>query len=179
MCTWHVIHGGGWTFSQHSSSIPLTVWDRRWLEDSERKDHLISQWMNQWMTVEQPRVHLLLQHTTHIIYKTQNTDIAATRLTRPRGQVYVVIWCCKSVYLYKYKKLFKKISWLHSSNGGNMRHCKHLQRSESHSVELIFASFLGKKFWITFGTKLTLRHTAFRISKKMWFVIIAFPSDSF
>ena len=28
------------------------------------------------------------------------------------------------------------------------RHCKHLQRSQSQSDELIFAQWLGKKFWI-------------------------------
>ena len=43
-----------------------------------------------------------------------------------------------------------------------------------------FCSMVGKKFWINFGTQWTLRHTAFRIFiKKLWFVIIVFPSDSF
>ena len=37
-----------------------------------------------------------------------------------------------------------------------------------------------KKFWINFGTKSKLRHTAFWISiKKLRFVILFFPSDSF
>ena len=48
---------------------------------------------------------------------------------------------------------------IHSHNC-DKRHCKHPQQPQSHSIELIFA------FWINFGTRSTLRHTAIRISKK-------------
>ena len=53
-------------------------------------------------------------------------------------------------------------------NETNTRHCKNLQQSQSHSVEQIFAPWL-KKIWINFGTQSTLRHTAFRISKRIVF----------
>ena len=55
--TWHVTHGGGWTFSQNFCSSALTVWDRQGLEDSEQKDDLMNEWMNEIMTkvfIEQP-----------------------------------------------------------------------------------------------------------------------------
>ena len=50
-----------------------------------------------------------------------------------------------------------------------MRPCKHLHQPKSHSVKLIF------------GTQSKVIHTAFRIckKKKMGFVMIVFPSNSF
>ena len=58
--------------------------------------------------------------------------------------------------------------WCSKLGNSNLhtRHCKHSQRSQSHSVEQIFAPFFYEIFWINFGTKSTQRHTAFRISKK-------------
>ena len=50
--TWYVTHGGEWAFPQNFSSLALTVWDRQYLEDSER----ITQWITE-VFVEQPRLH--------------------------------------------------------------------------------------------------------------------------
>ena len=54
--TWHVTHGGGWTFSKNVSSPALTVWDRQCLEDFKRKDHRLNQWMTK-VLIEQNRLH--------------------------------------------------------------------------------------------------------------------------
>ena len=39
-------HGGGCTFSQNVSPPALPVWDRQCLEDSERKDDLMNELLN-------------------------------------------------------------------------------------------------------------------------------------
>ena len=56
------------------------------------------------------------------------------------------------------------------------RHCKHLQRSQSHSIELIFVPWLERIFWINFDTKSTLLkiYSFENIFKKLLFVIIVF-----
>ena len=63
------------------------------------------------------------------------------------------------------------------------RHYEALQASTTTSVSqrwTNFCSMVRKSFWTNFYTQSTLRHTAFRIFfKKMMFVIIVFPSDSF
>ena len=47
--TWHVMHGERWTFSQNFSSPTLWVWDGQGLWDSEQKDHVMNESMNQWI----------------------------------------------------------------------------------------------------------------------------------
>jgi hypothetical protein len=42
---WYVTCGGGWPFSQNSSSLALTVWNRQFLEDISTKDEFIKQIM--------------------------------------------------------------------------------------------------------------------------------------
>ena len=56
------------------------------------------------------------------------------------------------------------------------RHCKHLQQSQSHSIELIFVPWLERIFWINFDTKSTLLkiYSFENIFKKLLFVIIVF-----
>ena len=57
--TWHVTHDmwhvtccGGWTFSQHFSSLALTVCDLWYYEDLEEKDHWLNEWINQSISHE-------------------------------------------------------------------------------------------------------------------------------
>ena len=78
---WHVAHGGGWTFSQNFCSPALTVWDRKCLEDSERKDDLMNEWMNEIMTKvfkEQPGYtgsvnYILLNHLKSLVKREKKT----------------------------------------------------------------------------------------------------------
>ena len=42
---WHVTHGGGLTFSQTFSSLAFTVWDWQCLEDSEKKEERLNEWI--------------------------------------------------------------------------------------------------------------------------------------
>ena len=49
----------------------------------------------------------------------------------------------------------------------DMRHCKHPQRPQSHSVELIFAPWFKKSFLDELWYPIDANHTAFRISKKI------------
>ena len=45
--TWRVTLGGWWSFSQNFSSLAFTAWDGQCLEDSERKDDWINEWMSE------------------------------------------------------------------------------------------------------------------------------------
>ena len=44
--TWHVTRLGGWTFSQHFSSLALTVCDLWYYKDLEEKDDSLNQLIN-------------------------------------------------------------------------------------------------------------------------------------
>ena len=57
-----------------------------------------------------------------------------------------------------------------------MRHCKHSQRSQSHSVELIFAPFLGK---ISGSTLVPYSHTAIQLSESLKIIVVCNNSFSF
>ena len=63
---WHMLRG--WTFSQNFSSLALTVWDRECLEDSERKDDSMNEWMNELINNELLAKVFIEQAHLHRVY---------------------------------------------------------------------------------------------------------------
>ena len=108
--TWHVNHGGRWTFSQHGMSLALTVGATQCFKD------IFTNWVDQSVTkvfVEQPRLHRVF-----FFYSIHNFTI--NLFTRPHGALSnLVLFSPISVFLTSLKL---KQFWINSSQLVNHGH---------------------------------------------------------